>query len=107
MHQSRMLSPRSGGNRARRRAGAGLAAHLPRELAERLSRGGAGQKFSVWEFHERLASRAAVAPEQAARYARHVGVALGGRVPEKELTAAREELPREYWELAGRVLPAP
>ena len=28
-------------------------------------------------------------------------------VPQAELAATREELPREYWELAQRVLPGP
>jgi hypothetical protein len=61
----------------------------------------------VWEFYERLAHKAGIAPEQATRHARHVGSVLGDAVPEDELEAAREVLTSEYWELAERVLPDP
>jgi len=39
--------------------------------------------------------------------AAHVGGVLGDVMPQAELAAACEELPREYWELAERVLPSP
>lgn len=35
----------------------------------------------MWEFHERLAQKAGIAPEMAARYARHLGNVLGNAVP--------------------------
>ncbi len=82
-----------------------LAAHLPDELAERLEGEGGGEEYPVWEFYERLAHKAGLAPEHAIRHARHVGSVLGDAVPEDELDAAREDLPPEYWELAERVLP--
>lgn len=85
----------------------GLAAHLPNELAAHLEGNGAGEEFSVWEFYERLAQKAGIAPTHATRYARHIGSVLGAAVPERELDAAREELPPEYWELAERVLTDP
>ncbi len=84
-----------------------LAACLPNELAYSLEGEGGGEEYPVWEFHQRLAQRAGIAPEHAARYARHLGSVLGDAVPEDELEAAREELPPEYWELAERVLPDP
>jgi uncharacterized protein (DUF2267 family) len=84
-----------------------LAAHLPEELAGHLEGGGGGEEFSVWEFYERFAQRAGIAPEMATRYARHVGDVLGDAVPEEELEAMREELPPEYWELSERVLADP
>jgi hypothetical protein len=68
---------------------------------------GGGAEFSVWEFYKRFAQEAGIAPTYATRYARHVGSVLGDAVPERELDAAREELPPEYWELAERVLTAP
>ena len=86
---------------------AALAVHLPNGLAASLLWGGRDGPFSVWEFHERLARKAGIAPTHAARYARHVGSVLGEAVPTEELAAAREELPREYWKLAERVLPDP
>ena len=61
----------------------------------------------MWEFHERLARKAGTVPTHAARCARHVGGVLAGAVPREGLAAAREELPRGYWELAERVLPDP
>jgi hypothetical protein len=61
----------------------------------------------VWEFHERLACKAGIAPTHATRYARQVGDVLADAVPRSELAAAREELPREYWEQAERILPDP
>jgi uncharacterized protein (DUF2267 family) len=85
----------------------GLAAHLPNELATYLEGNDAGEEFSVWEFYERLAQKAGIAPTHATRYARYVGNVLGDAVPESELDAAREELPPEYWELAERVLTDP
>jgi uncharacterized protein (DUF2267 family) len=85
----------------------GLAAHLPNELAAHLEGNGVGEKFSVWEFYERFAQKAGIAPTHATRYARHLGSVLGDSVPESELDAAREELPPEYWELAERVLTDP
>ncbi len=84
-----------------------LASHLPGELAAHLEGEGGGEGFSVWEFYERLSQKAGLAPEHAARYARHVGNVLGGAVPKDELEAVREELSPEYWELAERVLPDP
>jgi uncharacterized protein (DUF2267 family) len=86
---------------------ANLALHLPDWLGARLLWGSGDGGFSVWEFHERLARKAGIAPTHAARYARQVGVVLADAVPRAELAAAREELPREYWELAERVLPDP
>ncbi len=70
-----------------------LAACLPGELAYCLEGEGGGEEYPVWEFHERLAQRAGIAPEHATRYARHVGSVLGDAVPEDELDAAREDLP--------------
>ena len=61
----------------------------------------------MWEFRERLARKAGIAPTHAARYARRVGGVLADAVPRAELAAAREELPREYWELAECALPDP
>ncbi len=84
-----------------------LAAHLPEELAAHLEGDGEGEEFAVWEFHERFAQKAGIAPEMATRYARHVGDVLGDAVPEEELEAMREELPPEYWELSERVLTDP
>ena len=84
-----------------------LAAHLPDRLAYSLEGEGGGEEYPVWEFHERLAQKAGITPEHAARYPRHVGSILGDAVPEDELDAAREELPPAYWELAERVLPGP
>ena len=95
------------GERLSDEACARLVIHLPDRLAARLLWGGGGGGFSVWEFHERLARKAGIAPPHAARYARQVGSVLADAVPSGELAAAREELPREYWELAERVLPEP
>ena len=81
-----------------------LAAHLPEELAARLEGDGEDKEFGVWEFHERFAQKGGIAPEMAARYARHVGDVLGDAVPEEELEALREDLPPDYWELSERVL---
>ena len=85
----------------------GLAAHLPRKLAGHLEGGGGGGEFSVWEFYERFAQKAGLAPEMAAYYARHVGDMLSGAVPQEELDTVREELPPDYWELSERVLADP
>ena len=68
---------------------------------------GEGEEFDVWEFYERFAQEAGIAPEMATRYARHVGDVLGDAVPEEELEAMREELLPDYWELSERVLPDP
>ena len=95
------------GERLSNEACAGLAIHLPDRLAAHLLWGGRQGEFSVWEFHERLARKAGIAPTHAARYARQVGSVLADAVPRAELAAARDELPREYWELAERVLPDP
>ena len=95
------------GERLSGEACANLALHLPDTLAARLLWGSGAGGFSVWEFHERLARKAGIAPTHAARYARQVGSVLADAVPRAELAAAREELPREYWELAERVLPDP
>ena len=95
------------GERLSDEACAGLAIHLPDRLAASLLWGNGDGGFSVWEFHERLARKARTAPTHAARYARQVGSVLADAVPREELATAREELPREYWELAERVLPDP
>ncbi len=95
------------GERLSDEACTGLAVHLPDMLAARLLWGGGDVPFSVWEFHERLARKAGIAPTHAARYARQVGSVLADAVPRAELAAARDELPREYWELAERVPPGP
>lgn len=70
-----------------------LAAHLPNEFAGHLEGDGEGEEFAVWEFYERFAQRAGIAPEMATHYARHVGDVLGDAVPEEELEAMCEELP--------------
>ena len=95
------------GERLSDEACAGLASQLPDRLAARVLWGDGDVEFSVWEFHERLARKAGIAPTHAARYARQVGSVLADTVPRAELAAARDELPREYWELAERVLPDP
>ncbi len=61
----------------------------------------------MWEFQERFARKAGIAPEMATRYARHIGDVLSDAIPEEELEAVREELPSEYWELSERVLANP
>jgi len=70
-----------------------LAAHLPEELAGCLEAPGEGEEFAVWEVDERLAQKAGIAPEMAARYTRHVGDVLGDAMPEEELEASRHGLP--------------
>lgn len=95
------------GERLSDEACANLTVHLPDRLASRLPWGcGEGPSF-VWEFHVRLARKVGIAPSHAARYARQVGSVLAGAVLRAELAGARDELPREYWELAERVLPDP
>jgi uncharacterized protein (DUF2267 family) len=59
-----------------------LAAHLPEELAGHLEGSGGGAEFAGWEFYERFAQRAGIAPEMATHYARHVGDALSDTVPQ-------------------------
>ena len=84
-----------------------LAAHLPEELAGHLEGGSGGGKFSVCEFYERFAQRAGIAPEEATRYARHIGDALSGALPQEELGAMREELPPStgsYQSACSRIL---
>lgn len=61
----------------------------------------------MWEFYERFAQRADIAPEMAVRYAWHVGEVLNDAVPEEELDTVREVLPPEYWELSEHVLADP
>ena len=95
------------GERLSDEACANLTVHLPDRQATRFLWGCGDGPFSVWEVHERLACNAGIAPTHAARYARQVGSVLAGAVPRAELAAACDELPREYWELAERVLPDP
>ena len=47
----------------------------------RKARVGEDEEFAVWEFHERLAQKAGITPEMAARYDRHLGDVPDDAVP--------------------------
>ncbi|MCD2197623.1 DUF2267 domain-containing protein [Actinomycetospora endophytica] len=76
-----------------------LAAQLPQELKESLTRhAGAAETFDVDEFLRRLAQREGqgVDPEQARRHAQSVFATLGSFVSQGELDDVRSQLPAGY-----------
>jgi uncharacterized protein (DUF2267 family) len=80
-----------------------LASQLPPEFATDLPSQGAGERFSVDEFYQRVASYESgeCTPEEARRHARAVAAALKASLTGREFDQISGQLPAEYDDLLG------
>lgn len=80
-----------------------LASQLPASLAEALPAEGAGERFGVDAFYQRVAEAEPwdASPEEARRHARAVMATLKVALTGRELDHVAEQLPPDYADLLG------
>ena len=78
-----------------------LAAQLPPPLDQALPEQGAGERFGIDEFYQRVAAYEGSDPQHARQHARAVVAALKASVTGGEIDQIAGQLPQEYDDLLG------